>query len=161
MNTPLATSLYQSLMFLHVLAAMIWLGGVVAVTVLAAGVLRTGRHEDVARFIGSLCVLGPLTLGPASLAVLGLGIGLILDSNAWHFSQGWVVLALALIAAAFLVGAGGAGVAGRAAIGARRAAAASDEGKAIRQLRRWSWGMRLILLFLVVATWDMVAKPTL
>ena len=30
---------------------------------------------------------------------------------------------------------------------------------AARQLNRWSWGMRLILLLLVVAAWDMVFKP--
>ena len=39
---------------------------------------------------------------------------------------------------------------------------ASDSGQhhlAARQFNRWSWGMRLILLLLVVAAWDMVFKP--
>jgi hypothetical protein len=31
----------------------------------------------------------------------------------------------------------------------------------LRQLRRWSWGMRAIVIILVVAAWDMVGKPGL
>jgi hypothetical protein len=50
---------------------------------------------------------------------------------------------------------------GRAAKAANTAVAAGDANEAERQLRRWSWGMRLMLLLLVVAAWDMVFKPGL
>jgi hypothetical protein len=63
-----------------------------------------------------------------------------------------------LFAAAFVIGAG---FQARAAIGAQRAAEAGEATEALRQLRRWSWGMRAITLILVVAVWDMVAKPGL
>jgi uncharacterized membrane protein len=155
---PVAATLYDWLKFLHVLAAMIWLGGVVAVTVLAGNVLRSGTHDAVDRFVVSLRVLGPLTLGPASLAVLGFGIWLVLDSEAWNLGQAWIILALTIVAAAFVVGGV---IVGRAARDAQRAASAGDRNEATRQLRRWSWGMRLILLLLVVATWEMVFKPGL
>jgi hypothetical protein len=36
---------------------------------------------------------------------------------------------------------------------------AGDHAVAAGQLRRWVWGVALILLLLVVATWDMVFKP--
>jgi hypothetical protein len=36
-----------------------------------------------------------------------------------------------------------------------------DDAEVASQLRRWSWGIRLILVLLVVATWDMVFKPGL
>ena len=49
----------------------------------------------------------------------------------------------------------------RSAIGAQRAAEADNHGEAARQLTRWSWGMRVILLLLFAATWDMVFKPGL
>jgi hypothetical protein len=68
------------------------------------------------------------------------------------------VLALAVFAAAFLVGAV---FQSRTAIGAGRAAAAGDQAEATRKLRRWVWRMGLILAFLVVITWDMVIKPGL
>jgi uncharacterized membrane protein len=159
MTLPLATSLYDWLMFLHVLAAMVWVGGLVILTALSGLILRSGEHDAIARFSASLRRIGPLTLAPATIAVLALGIGLVLDSNhQWHFSQGWIVLALTLFALAFLIGAA---FQSRAALHIERAVAAGDHNEAVRQLRRWAWGMRLILLLLVVITWDMVVKPTL
>ena len=143
-------------MFLHVLAAMIWLGGLVTLGALATQVLRGGEPDAIARLVRSLRVVGPLVLAPAMVAVLGFGIWLVLDSDAWDFGQTWIWLALTLFAAAFLIGAI---FQSRAAIGAERAAAAGDESEAARQLRRWSWGMGLIVVLLVVITWDMVIRP--
>ena len=67
-------------------------------------------------------------------------------------------LALGLFAAAFLIGAVHQS---RAALSAERAAGRGDRDEALRQLARWSWGYRLIVLLLIVATWDMVMKPGL
>src|SRR5262245_13541766 len=103
-------------MFVHVLAAMIWLGGAVSVTVLGGAALRSGKTDAVGSFIASLRIVFPLLFGPASLAVLGFGIWLVLDSDAWDFGQAWVILGLALVGAAVLIG--GAMV-GRAATDAR------------------------------------------
>jgi uncharacterized membrane protein len=153
---PVAASLYEWLMFLHVLAAMIWLGGIVTLGALATQVLRGGEPDAIARLVRSLRVVGPLVLAPAMVAVLGFGIWLVLDSDAWDFGQTWIWLALTLFAAAFLIGAI---FQSRAAIGAERAATAGDGSEAARQLRRWSWGMGLIVVLLVVITWDMVIKP--
>ncbi len=153
-----ATGLYQWLMFLHVLAAMVWVGGLVLLVALSAHILRSADHDGVARFSAGLRRIGPLVLAPATIAVVSLGIGLVLDSKQWHFSQGWIVLALALFAAAFLIGAV---FQSRAAISLERAIETGNPEEAVRQLRRWAWGMRLILGLLVIVTWDMVAKPTL
>jgi hypothetical protein len=57
-----------------------------------------------------------------------------------------------LVGAAFL---------SRAALAAERAVKAGEDADVASQLRRWSWGIRLILVLLVVATWDMVFKPGL
>jgi len=97
-------------------------------------------------------------LAPATVAVLGLGIGLVVDSDAWDFGQLWLQLGLALFAAAFLIGAVWQS---RTALAATRAAEHDNNGEARRQLRRWSWGYRLIVLLLVVAAWDMTTKPGL
>ena len=155
---PVAAALYDWLMFLHILAAMVWVGGLLAVGVLATRVVRSGDRDAITSFVGNLRVIGPLVFAPAMVAVVGLGIWLVLDSDAWTFGQTWVWLALTLFAAAFLVGAV---FQSRAAIGAGRAAAAGDHIEAARQLRCWTWGMGLILALLVVITWDMVIKPGL
>jgi hypothetical protein len=46
----------------------------------------------------------------------------------------------------------------RTALAATRAAERADEDEARRQLRRWLWGYRLIVLLLVAAAWDMTTK---
>jgi hypothetical protein len=90
------------------------------------------------------------------VAVVALGVWLVLDSDAWSFGQTWVWLALVLFGAAFFVGAA---FQSRAAINAQRAADAGRHRQAARHLSRWAWGMRLIVLLLAVAAWDMVFKP--
>ena len=151
-------TLYDWLLFLHVLAAMVWVGGGVMLAAIAARVLRDPDPAAVSRFTASLRSLGLLVLAPATVAVLGLGIGLVVDSDAWDFGQLWLQLGLALFAAAFLIGAVWQS---RTALAATRAAERDNNGEARRQLRRWSWGYRLIVLLLVAAAWDMTTKPGL
>jgi uncharacterized membrane protein len=153
-----AQTLYDWLVFLHVLAAMVWLGGGVMLAVTATRVLRDQAPGGVARFSGNLRVLGPLVLAPATVAVLGLGIALVLDTEALDFGQLCVQLGLGLFVGAFLIGAL---YQSRTALAASRAAARDDDTEARRQLRRWSWGYRLIVVLLIVATWDMTTKPGL
>src|SRR5215204_4953292 len=151
-------ALYDYLLLLHILAGMVWVGGGVLLAALASRAVRDPDPGAVARFIGNLRVIGPLVLAPATVAVVGFGVWLVLDSAAWGFDQFWVQVALALFTAAFVVGAA---YQSRAAINAERAAARGDHVEAHRQLVRWSWGYRLILLLLIAATWDMVTKPGL
>ena len=158
MSTIVAAGLYDWLLLLHVVAAMIWVGGAVLVGAVVTRVLRGGEPDEVARFVANLRVIGPAVLAPATLAVVGFGIWLVLESSVWGLGQLWVQLGLGLFVAAFLIGAVHQS---RAAIGADRAAARGDHGEAFRQLARWSWGYRLIVLLLLVTTWDMVMKPGL
>jgi uncharacterized membrane protein len=151
-----AATAYDWIMLVHVLAAMIWLGAAACLTVLAGAALRSGTTDAVSRFTASLRIVGSLTVTPAILAVLGFGIWLVLDSGAWDFGQAWIICGIALLGVAILLGGP---VVGRAASDARRAADEGDDREAIRHLRRLSWGMRVILLLLVVTTWDMVLKP--
>src|SRR5262245_3337754 len=145
-------------MFLHILAAMIWVGGALTVSLRAARVLRSGDAATVSQFIGNLQFVGPLLFAPAMAGVLAFGIWLVVDSSAWSFSQTWLVIALALFAAAVLVGVV---FQTRAAIGARHASDTADNQQAARLLRRWISGMRLIFLILLVIAWDMSIRPGL
>ena len=154
----IAADFYDWLMFLHILAGMIWVGGALTVSLLAAQVLRSGDSAAISQFIGNLRFIGPLVFAPAMAGVLAFGIWMVVDSNAWSFSQTWLVVALALVAAAVLVGAV---FQSGAAVGAKRAAETGDNQRAGRLLRRWIWGMRLIFVILVIAAWDMSIKPGL
>jgi uncharacterized membrane protein len=149
---------YELLLFLHVVAACVWVGGAVLLAALAVGVLRGRDAEDVARFTATLRRIGPLVLAPAMVATAGFGIWMVLDSAAWGFDQGWVRLALGLFVAAFVVGAAHQSW---AAINAERAAADGRAADALRFLRRWTYGYAAIVVLLLAALWDMTSKPGL
>jgi putative copper export protein len=153
-----AAGLSDWLLFGHVLAGMVWVGGIVVLAALAVRPLRDPEPGAAGRFIAGLSAVGPIVLAPAPLALAGLGTWMVADDAAWDFDQLWVQLGLGLFAAAFVIGAAHQS---RAAIAARRAAERGDEAEASRRLRRWAWGSVLTALLLVIATWDMVAKPGL
>lgn len=151
-------TLYDWLLFAHVLAAMIWVGGLVMLAAVGIRTRRSGDRDAIARFVGSLRILGAAVLAPAGVLLLVFGIWMVVDSAAWDFGQTWVRTGMALLIAAVVVGAA---YLSRVGIAAERAVAAGDHAQAARQLARWSWGIGVILLLLVVATWDMVVKPGL
>jgi uncharacterized membrane protein len=156
--TLFIASLYQWLVLAHVLAAMVWLGALVILGAFAVRILRSGEAEDAGRFVGALRVIGPLALAPAPLTLVAAGLAMVGDNDAWDFGQAWVQLGLGLFLAAFVVGAAHQS---RTAIAAERAAARGDHAATAAQLRRWAWGMALIVALIVIATWDMVFKPGL
>jgi uncharacterized membrane protein len=154
----MATGLYDWLLFGHVLAAMVWLGGGVMLAALSVAAIRGNDPAAVARLVSSLRVVGPAVLAPATVGTFGLGLWMVLDSSAWDFGQTWIQLALVLFAAAFVVGVAHQA---RTALAADRAIAAGDDDEARRQLVRWTWGYALVVLLLVVIAWDMTFKPGL
>ena len=151
-------SRYDWLLLIHILAACVWIGGIAVLGAQAVLILRGGEPGDAGRFVRMLRRLGPVVLAPAPVLLVVLGAWMIGDSDAWSFGQTWIVVALALFGAAFLIGAAHQS---RAALAAERAAERGDHGEAARRLRHWAWGMAVILTLLVAALWDMVAKPGL
>jgi uncharacterized membrane protein len=156
--TALATDLYDWLLFAHVLMAMVWVGGALLLNVLAIQALRARDPDAVARFVANLRVIGPRVFAPSVVLLLGFGIWLVIDSDAWDFGQSWIEVGLGLFVAAFAIGVA---YLGRTATLAERAVSNGDHDQAARQLRRWSWGYQIVLVLLVAATWDMSVKPGL
>ncbi len=94
---------YEFLLFVHIAAAMIWLGGAFTFQMYGAVVRRGGDPEELARFAGRAGVLGERMFVPASLVVVLAGVGLIIDGN-WDWDQLWVIFALVTFAASFVTG---------------------------------------------------------
>ena len=158
MNAGGLATLYTWLLFAHVLAATIWVGGAIVIAVLVSSVIREGDPAAVARFSATLRTVGPFLLAPATVATVGFGVWMVVQSAAWDFSQRWVQLGLGLFAAAFLIGAAHQS---RAAIRAERSAADGRAEDALRHLKRWAWGYAFIIALLLAALRDMTAKPGL
>ena len=147
---------YEWLLFFHLLAGMIWLGGIAVLAALAT--LTARRHDagEVARLTATLRRLGPIVLAPMPVSVLAFGVALVVDGSEWSFGQAWVEAGLGLFTAVFVLGIGHQA---RAAIGAERAAVEGRAADASRLLGRWALGAWVLLALLVAAVADMVFKP--
>jgi uncharacterized membrane protein len=148
------------LKLLHILSAIVWLGGGLML-LLVATYVRSRREPEAVRLFSRLLPFAALrSLTPAVVVLLVTGVWLVLAGVGWSFSQLWVQLALGLFALAFLIGAA---YMSRVAGQLERVAKAEvlDQRDASAVLARWQLGYGLILLALVVAAWDMVFKPGL
>jgi uncharacterized membrane protein len=94
---------YEFLLFVHIAAAVIWLGGAFTFQMYGFVVRRGGDLEEMARFAGRAGSLAERMFVPASLVVILAGIGLMIDGN-WDWGQLWVMFALVTFAASFLTG---------------------------------------------------------
>ena len=150
-------SLYELLLFIHVLAAAVWVGAVVFFVFVLELALRANDRALLLRLIAYDDRLAPILYIPAVILVLTAGIGLVLDGP-WSFGDGWVVAGLALVLSAFVLG-----IAFFLPTAKRlRAAVESDGlesagvGEQLTTYRMLTWADAAIL---VAAVFVMTAKP--
>ncbi|MGH2816856.1 MAG: DUF2269 family protein [Actinomycetota bacterium] len=96
--------LYELLLAIHILAAVIWVGGATSIQVLAIRATGSGDSVRMATFAGEAEWVGMRIFMPSSLVVLLAGIALVLEGS-WGFDQLWILLGLAGIAFSIVVGA--------------------------------------------------------
>jgi uncharacterized membrane protein len=144
--------------FLHILGAILWVGGGVMLSIFGTRARRSDDSRILAEFAKTLSYAGLRALAPAVFVVLVTGIWLVLVSAEWDFRQLWVLLALGAFIVAFLIGAV---YLSRVAIELERMLTRSDLNlQAARDvLGRWIVGYQVVLLILLFAVWDMVFKP--
>lgn len=151
-------SLYEALLFVHILAAVVWLGGGFMLILLG---FRAEREQDdqalgyIAQQAGKL---GNVVFIPAALVVLVMGILLTIEGP-WSFSQLWIVLGLAGFASSFVLGAFFLGPMGER-IAAQVEADGGFTAASLEQTRKLLTLARIdyVLFFIIVAI--MAIKPT-
>lgn len=94
---------YELLVFLHVSAAIVWVGAGFLIAVLVFGAERAGDRLKEAGHHRDVGWLAPRLFIPASLATLLLGIAVVADGP-WGFGDLWIVVGLAGWAVSFLLG---------------------------------------------------------
>src|SRR5215212_2113443 len=144
---------YEFWLFLHILAAMVWIGGAAAIQVFGILTKRAADPAKTAFFAQNVSFTVSRVLLPAALVVLAAGVGLVENGN-WDWSEPFVVSGLLLWAAVALVAFGFLGRAIGSA-GARLAVEGPSPGLALR-LRNLVWLSRVLLLTLVVIAFLMV-----
>jgi len=144
--------------FLHVLGAIVWLGGGLMLVMVGIRVRSSASSEAIAEFARTIPFVGIRVLGPAWIVVLVTGVWMVFSSSAFKFTQLWVLFGLGAFAVAFLIGAV---YMSRVGIRLDRAARSEDPKDANLRtlLGRWLVGYSVVLGVLLVAAWDMVFKP--
>lgn len=94
---------YELLLFLHIAAAIVWLGGAMVLQYFAFRADRAADPLETHRVSMDAEWLAMRLFVPASLAVLVVGILLVLDGP-WSFDQAWIVLGLLGYAFSFFLG---------------------------------------------------------
>jgi uncharacterized membrane protein len=145
---------YHLFLFVHVVCAVLWLGGSAALMFLAWRADREGDAGGLLSALRMVGVLAPRVFVPGSTLVLVTGLAMVwTGSLAW---EAWIVLALGGIAVTIGIGAGVLGpLSGKAAEAeaAGRIGEAATLGQRVVRLAK----VDLVMLFGIV--WLMVMKP--
>jgi uncharacterized membrane protein len=152
--------LYDILLFVHIVAAIVWLGGSVMINVFTTRADRAGAPEPLAALVRDVGWVGPHILAPTTLVLLAVGISMVAVNDAWTIGQTWIILALVGFGLTFLTGILFFGPeSGRIAKIIEERGPEDPELR--RRVRRITVLSRLdtLVLFLIVA--DMVFKPGL
>lgn len=139
------------LLFLHIVSAMVYVGGAVAVTVQA-----TGAAGSAGQFL-KFAELAGRAIGVGAALTLITGIGLVLESDVWGFSMFFVLFG---IAALVISGAIDSLYTRRRtrAIEATVEDEGSDSARAAADLRRVAVVNAVVIVLLVAVIWTMVFK---
>jgi len=145
---------YEFLLFVHVAAAIVWVGGGFYVQIYGLLELHSGDAAAIARFAGNAGRLGERLFTPMSVLVLLAGIGLMIDGD-WPWGRLWVDFALVAWVGSAALGAGYLGPTAK-----RIAVVGPQTAEGQRLIRRVFAFLRIDLMFLFAIVFSMVVKPT-
>lgn len=86
--------MYQWMLYIHIVTAVIWVGGAFFVQVIAIRVSRSDDPADLPRFARHVEAVGNLVFVPA--AALLFVSGVVMTAQAYGFGQTWIALAIVL-----------------------------------------------------------------
>jgi uncharacterized membrane protein len=87
-------TLYGVLLFLHILGAVVWLGGEITMFALRALALRSGDRARAFALVRDTDRISSWVIMPAVAVLLGAGFWLVLEGN-WGFDRFFVIFGLA------------------------------------------------------------------
>jgi uncharacterized membrane protein len=149
-------SSYELWTFVHIVGAIVWIGGAAVAQVFGYLAKRTGDPARGAAFGQSMAFIGPRIFLPASIVVVVSGALLTEDGN-WDWSEPFILLGLlgwavvSLVAFAYLSRA-------MSRVGARMAAEGPSPELGA-ELNRLVLLARLLILVLFAVVFVMVVKP--
>jgi uncharacterized membrane protein len=95
--------MYQVLLFVHIVCAVIWVGGAVYAQLLALRVSRSPDPSELPQLARHIDSIGTRVFAPAALLLFVAGVGMTLQ--AWSFGQTWIAVSVALWVLSVVTGA--------------------------------------------------------
>ena len=142
---------------IHVITAVIWVGGAAMIQAFAFRILRTGDGKRQADFAKDSEVIGMRVFIPASLILFLAAIAMMVNLD-WSWSQNWIVLGVIAFGLSFALGAGFIGPeSGRIAELIEKEGPDSPAVQA--RIRRILTISRCELIVLLIVIVNMVVKP--
>jgi uncharacterized membrane protein len=151
--------MYELLLTIHVLAAVIWVGGGTAMHILGRRVLKRGDGTEIYEFSKEINTVALRLYAPTSLVLLIAGV-LLVDEVGYDFGDLWITLGFLGWAFSFFVGIGYYGPQDKKlqALVAADGPTAPGVVQNVRQALMVNQ-VELLILFLVIV--DMTTKPGL
>jgi uncharacterized membrane protein len=146
---------YEFWLFLHLTAAIVWIGGAAAVQVFGILTKRAADPAKTAFFAGNVSWTVMRVFLPSALVVLVAGVGLTENGN-WDWGEPFIVYGLLFWVLVALVAFGYLGRAMGAA-GARLASEGPSPALALR-MRNLVWLPRALLVVLLTIVFMMTVK---
>jgi uncharacterized membrane protein len=153
-------TLYELLLFVHILASIVWIGAGFLSLVLASTYDRESDEVAIKRFLHDQEWLTMRLFIPASLTVVIFGIALVIESDAWSFDQLWIVLGLIGYAATFVTGLFFIKPASERIAGEMEAQGGRLSPRLRADIRKLIVTARVDYVTFALVVFDMVAKPT-
>ena len=95
--------MYQLLLFVHVVCAVIWVGGAIYAQLLALRVSSSPDPAELPHLARHIEFIGSRVFAPAAVLLFLAGVGMTLQ--AWSFGQTWIAVAVALWIVSVVTGA--------------------------------------------------------
>jgi uncharacterized membrane protein len=151
-------TLYDLTKFLHIFAAVVWVGGAITLQLLAIRIERSNDSPRMVQLAHDAEFVGQRVFFPASLLVLLLGIGLVVENEVVGFTDLWIIFGLVGIAFSALTGSLFLGPeSGR--VGKLIDAEGAESPEVQRRLKRIFLISRIELVVLTLVVFDMVIRP--
>ena len=147
-------SWYEFLLFVHVMGAIVWIGGAFIFQVYGTVLLRLGDPRQMAEFAGNAGRIGERVFTPAALVVVLAGVGLMIEGH-WPWGRLWVIWALATFAATFLMG-----LLVIAPMAKKLPVVGPTTSEGQELIRKIFSHLRIDLVFLISIVFAMTVKPT-
>jgi len=147
---------FEVFKFLHVTAAIIWVGG----AILGAFFTERAKKAEPAHklgIVGDMEFVSQRMFAPAAMAALLFGVLMVLEADSIDFDQTWIILGIGGIVVSTILGLGYLGPQAKKLAAECAGGDAAAEGR----LTAISHVAQLDLFVLLVVVWAMVTKPGL